>query len=58
MAHRRLSIIDLTDAGLQPMSSVDESCHIVFNGEIYNYQALRDDSRKKVINSELQAILK
>lgn len=42
MAHRRLSIIDLTDSGAQPMASGDGSLHIVFNGEIYNYRALRD----------------
>ncbi len=43
MAHRRLSIIDLTDAGAQPMASRDGSFRIVYNGEIYNYRALRED---------------
>lgn len=38
--HRRLSIIDLSGS-VQPMESVDGSCHITFNGEILNYQALR-----------------
>ena len=47
MAHRRLSIIDLTDAGNQPMSSIDGRYCIVFNGEIYNYQALRTELKKK-----------
>ena len=47
MAHRRLSIIDLTDAGSQPMSSIDGRYCIVFNGEIYNYQALRAELKKK-----------
>jgi asparagine synthase (glutamine-hydrolysing) len=37
--HRRLSIIDLSDAGAQPMQRGD--LVMVFNGEIYNYQALR-----------------
>lgn len=41
LAHRRLSIIDLSDAGIQPMFSHDKKYVIVFNGEIYNYQALR-----------------
>ena len=39
--HRRLAIIDRA-TGNQPMANDDESCWIVFNGEIYNYRALRD----------------
>lgn len=39
---RRLSIIDLSPAGHQPMSNEDETVWIVFNGEIYNFQELRE----------------
>ena len=41
LGHRRLSIIDLSDAGRQPMSSSDGNLLITFNGEIYNFQRLR-----------------
>ena len=47
LAHRRLSIIDLTEAGRQPMTNEDETVRMVFNGEIYNFQALRDELKKK-----------
>jgi asparagine synthase (glutamine-hydrolysing) len=43
LAFRRLSIIDLSPAGHQPMSNEDGSVWIVFNGEIYNFQALREE---------------
>lgn len=41
LGHRRLAIIDLHERSLQPMSSSDGKHTIVFNGEIYNFQALR-----------------
>ena len=41
LAHRRLSIIDLSTRGRQPMSTPDESLTITFNGEIYNHHELR-----------------
>jgi len=41
LGHNRLSIIDLSDAGNQPMSNHDGSLQVVFNGEIYNYLELR-----------------
>jgi asparagine synthase (glutamine-hydrolysing) len=39
--HRRLSIIDLSDAGAQPMLNADGTLGVTFNGEIYNYRELR-----------------
>ena len=41
LGHRRLSIVDLSPAGHQPMTNEDGTLWIVFNGEIYNHQALR-----------------
>ncbi len=41
LAHRRLSIIDLSDTGSQPMLLAERKLAIIFNGEIYNYRELR-----------------
>lgn len=41
LGHRRLSIIDLSEAGRQPMSNESSDIWITFNGEIYNFQSLR-----------------
>jgi asparagine synthase (glutamine-hydrolysing) len=43
LGHRRLSIIDLSEAARQPMHNEDKSIWIVFNGEIYNFRELRKD---------------
>jgi asparagine synthase (glutamine-hydrolysing) len=42
LGHRRLSLIDLTSAGHQPMTFPERGLTIVFNGEIYNYQEIRN----------------
>jgi asparagine synthase (glutamine-hydrolysing) len=62
IAHTRLSILDLTTAGHQPMSNADGRYWITFNGEIYNFQALRrtliDRGEQFNSNSDTEIILK
>ena len=45
MAHTRLAIVDLSEAGRQPMVSEDGRYVLVFNGEIYNHAALKESLR-------------
>ena len=42
LGHRRLAVIDLSDAGRQPMTLAGEDLHITYNGETYNFQSLRE----------------
>jgi len=62
LGHRRLSIIDLSSAGHQPMSNDDETIWIVYNGEIYNYIELRDElikyGYKFKTNTDTEVIIK
>ncbi len=47
LAHRRFSIIDLSEGGHQPFFAGDGSCCVVFNGEIYNYIELREELERQ-----------
>lgn len=61
LGHRRLSIIDLSPAGHQPMNSQDGRYTLVLNGEIYNYRELRQELEGKghhfVSNSDSEVLL-
>lgn len=61
LTHKRLSILDLSEAGRQPMSYADETLWITFNGEIYNYIEIRDELEKDGYtfrsNSDTEVIL-
>jgi len=47
LVHRRLSILDLSDHGAQPMTTADRTLWITYNGEIYNFRELRNDLETK-----------
>jgi len=47
LAHRRLSIIDLSESAGQPMANEDGTVRVVFNGEIYNHMELRPELEKR-----------
>jgi len=47
LGHRRLSIIDLSEQGRQPMANEDGTIFLVFNGEIYNFRELRTELEQK-----------
>ncbi len=51
LAHRRLSIVDLSPAGHQPMRSASERYVIAFNGEIYNHGELRQELDEQGVNN-------
>ena len=62
LGHRRLSILDLSEHAHQPMCNDTENYWIVFNGEIYNYQKIREELIGKghqfTSNSDTEVVLK
>ena len=48
LGHRRLSILELSDAGKQPMTSANKKFVIIFNGEIYNHLLIRQEIEKQI----------
>jgi len=61
LGHRRLSIVDLSKKGHQPMQNITGSVTVIFNGEIYNYKRLKEDLEKKgykfISESDTEAIV-
>lgn len=61
LGHRRLSILDLSEAGHQPMSNEDKTLRVVHNGEIYNFKEIRKELEQKGYkfksNSDTEVIL-
>ena len=61
LGHRRLKIIDLSRTANQPMPNENRNCWIVYNGEIYNFQDLRNDLVKRghhfISRSDTEVIL-
>lgn len=55
LGHARLSIIDLSEGGHQPMHSADRRYAIVFNGEIYNYRELRAELQQQGVAFHTQS---
>jgi asparagine synthase (glutamine-hydrolysing) len=54
LGHRRLSIIDLSEAGRQPLTNEEGTCWVTFNGEIYNFQILRRELEEQGHNFRTQ----
>ena len=61
LGHRRLSILDLSSLGHQPMSDLSKNIWLVYNGEIYNYRELKKELEKKghkfISNTDTEVVI-
>ena len=61
LGHKRLSIIDLSESGKQPMHYAEGRYSITFNGEIYNYTEIKEELTRKgyqfISNSDTEVLL-
>lgn len=62
LAHTRLSVLDLSPRGHQPMTDPDTGCVIAYNGELYNFRVLRDElvaaGHTFISNSDTEVLLR
>ena len=58
-SHQRLSILDLSELGVQPMNSCSKQSSIVYNGEVYNYSEIKKDleSQSYLSNTDTEVVL-
>ena len=56
LGHRRLSIIDLSPAGHQPMTNRDGTLWISYNGEIYNFPELRNELQERHSREDFDSV--
>lgn len=54
LGHRRLSIVDLTEASRQPMTGDDGNAVLTYNGEVFNFQELREELRRQGVRFHTQ----